>query len=148
MQRGGVYMDKYKEIRPVALGIAVKNGKILVTEGTDKLSGKFFYRCLGGGIEFLEKGADALKREFKEEIKIDVDVKELLGISENIFTFEGKRGHELILLFRVEINDSDYKEEYYVENDSGPDTRAVWIDVDEFKSQKSIIYPEEILTYL
>ena len=46
-------MDKFKEIRPVVLGIAIKNGKILVSEGYDKVKKKTFYRCLGGGIEFL-----------------------------------------------------------------------------------------------
>lgn len=59
-------MNKYKEIRPIVLGLAIKNNKILVQEGFDKISKKTFYRCLGGGIEFLEKSEDALKREFSE----------------------------------------------------------------------------------
>ena len=74
-------MNKYKEIRPIVLGLAIKNNKILVQEGFDKISEKTFYRCLGGGIEFLEKSEDALKREFSEEINIEITVKEFLGIS-------------------------------------------------------------------
>ena len=62
-------MDKFKEIRPIALGLAIKNNKLLVSEGFDKVKNEIFYRCLGGGIEFLEKGKEALKREFLEEIK-------------------------------------------------------------------------------
>ena len=38
-------MDKFKEIRPVVLGIAIKNGKILVSEGYDKVKKQTFYRC-------------------------------------------------------------------------------------------------------
>jgi ADP-ribose pyrophosphatase YjhB (NUDIX family) len=104
-------MNKFKEIRPLALGIARKNGKVLVTEGTDTVKGNFFYRCLGGGIEFLEKGAETLKREFQEEIGINIEVKDLLGVCENIFTFEGKNAHELILFYDIAISDSDYKDE-------------------------------------
>ena len=105
-------MDKFKEIRPIALGLAIKDGKVLVSEGYDKVKKQTFYRCLGGGIEFLEKSDEALKREFKEEINADITVKDFLGLSENIFTFEGKNGHELVIIYSVDISDCDYKEEY------------------------------------
>ena len=107
-------MDKFKEIRPLALGIAIKNNKILVGEGFDKIKNQTFYRCLGGGIEFLETSSDALKREFKEEIGVNINVKDFLGISENIFTYEGKKAHELILFYSIEIPDNYYKEEYNI----------------------------------
>ena len=29
-------MDKFKEIRPIALGLAIKNNKVLVSKGYDK----------------------------------------------------------------------------------------------------------------
>ena len=77
-------MDKFKEIRPIALGVVRKGNKILVSEGYDKNRNEIFYRCIGGGIEFLENSTDALKREFKEELNIDINVGEFLGISENI----------------------------------------------------------------
>ena len=80
-------MDKFKEIRPIVLGIAIKDNKLLVSEGFDKVKNQTFYRCLGGGIEFLEESCDALKREFKEEIGIDIIIKDFIEISENIFTY-------------------------------------------------------------
>ena len=61
-------MDKFKEIRPIVLGLAIKNNKILVSEGYDKVKDETFYRCLGGGIEFLEKSEEALKREFMKKL--------------------------------------------------------------------------------
>ena len=67
-------MDKFKQIRPVVLGIAKNNNKILVSEGYDKVKNNTFYICLGGGIEFSETSQDALKREFKEELVIDIEV--------------------------------------------------------------------------
>ena len=65
-------MNKFKEIRPIALGLAIKNGKLLVSEGYDHSKKQTFYRCLGGGIEFLEKSTDALIREFLEEINTNI----------------------------------------------------------------------------
>lgn len=82
-------MDKFKEIRPIVLGLALKNHKLLVGEGFDKSKNEHFYRCLGGGIEFLEKSSDALKREFSEEVHANIIINDFLGISENIFTYKG-----------------------------------------------------------
>ena len=140
-------MDKFKEIRPIALGLAIKNNKLLVSEGFDKVKNETFYRCLGGGIEFLEKSEEALKREFLEEINVDITVKNFLGISENIFTNQGKKAHELILFYSIEISDENYQEEYKVIDDHG-ETIAKWIDIDEFKNKNKILYPKEVFKYI
>ena len=140
-------MDKFKEIRPIVLGIAIKDDKILVSEGYDKIKKQTFYRCLGGGIEFKEKSENALKREFKEEIDANVKVGNFLGISENIFTFNGKKGHELVLFYNVEINEDDYKKEYKI-LDEECHAPVRWIDINEFKNNEKIIYPEEVKQYI
>lgn len=139
-------MDKFKEIRPIALGIAIKDGKILASRGYDKVKDAHFYRCLGGGIEFLEKSDATLKREFMEEIEANITVGEFLGVSENIFTFNGQTGHELILLYSVKVDDASYKEHYFIEGDK--DHIVEWIDVDLVKSGKVLLYPTEVLKYL
>lgn len=140
-------MDKFKDIRPIVLGIARRGNQILVGEGYDKVKEQTFYRCLGGGIEFLEKSEDAVKREYKEELGVDIEVKDFLGISENIFTYQGKNAHELILFYNVKIKDEDVKEKYHIVDDHC-DNDAYWVDVDEFKNHKRILYPEEIFKYL
>ena len=140
-------MDKFKEIRPIALGLAIKDNKLLVSEGFDKVKNETFYRCLGGGIEFLEKSEEALKREFLEEINVDIAVKDFLGISENIFTYQGRKAHELILFYSIEISDENYQEEYKVIDDHG-ETIAKWINIDEFKNKNKILYPEEVFKYI
>ena len=140
-------MDKFKEIRPIVLGVAVKDGKLLVSEGFDKVKNQTFYRCLGGGIEFEEKSDIALKREFKEEIDASINVGDFLGISENIFTFNGKNGHELVLFYNVDINEKDYKDEYVI-LDEKCHSPVKWIDINEFKNNEKILYPEEVLKYI
>ena len=140
-------MNKFEQIRPIVLGIAIRNNKLLVSECFDKVKNKKFYRCLGGGIEFLEKATDALKREFKEEINIDIIVDSFLGVSENIFTFQGKKAHELVFYYKISISEENYKEEY-VQIDENSVDKAIWIDINEFKNGNKILYPEEIFKYL
>ena len=140
-------MDKFKEIRPIALGIVKRNNKILVNKFSDSNKNEVFYRCLGGGIEFLEKGEDALKREFKEELDLDVKVGNFLGIVENIFEYKGKNAHELILFYKVDIKEDDYREIYKVIDDAD-ETEAVWMDIEAFKEKKYILYPLQILNMI
>ncbi len=133
-------MDKFKEIRPIVLGIVKRDNKILVSRGYDEIKKETFYRCLGGGIEFLET-------EFKEELKFDIKVGNFLGISENIFTYNGKNAHELILFYEVQIEDKDYKEKYHIIDDTN-ETDAVWVDIDKFKNKELKLYPDEMFKYL
>ena len=126
-------MDKFKEIRPIVLWIARKGNKILVSEGYDKIKNQTFYRCLGGGIGFLETSQEALKREYKEE----------LGIN----TYQGKNAHEIILLYTIKIKEKDLREKYHIIDDNC-ETDAYWIDIDEFKNNKKILYPKQIFKYL
>lgn len=102
---------------------------------------------LSGGIEFLEKGEEAFRREFLEEINVDITVKDFLGISENIFTYQGKKAHELILFYSIEISDENYQEDYKVIDDHG-ETIAKWIDINEFKNKNKILYPEQVFKYI
>ena len=141
------YMDKFKEIRPIVLGVVRKGNKLLVSKGYDKSKNQEFYRCLGGGIEFLERSEDALKREFKEEINIEIELGDFLGISENIFNYKGKDAHELILFYEAYINDKDYQQKYDLLDDD-IETEAVWVDIDKFKNKELILYPAQIFNYL
>ena len=140
-------MFKSDSIRPIALGIAKKGNKILVGIGYDKVKNQTFYRALGGGIEFGETSKDAVKREFKEEIHADVTVGELLDVIENIFTYQGKTGHEIVFLYSIKIPEDTYKDEYEID-DEDDEYNAVCVDIDDFKSGKKIIYPEEFLKYI
>lgn len=139
-------MNKFETIRPVVLAIIKRGNKILVSEGYDKVKDQYFYRSLGGGIEFQEKSEDALKREFKEELDIDIEVGKFLGISENIFVFNGKKAHEIVLFYEAEIKEEDYKEKYQIMDEEN--SFAMWMDVDKFVNHELILYPEQVLEYL
>lgn len=140
-------MYKPNSIRPIVIGIAQKDNKILVGIGYDKVKKQTFYRCLGGGIEFSERSEDALKREFLEEIHAHIKIKKFLGVSENIFTYQGKVGHEIVFIYSIEIPDEEYKNSYEIDDDAD-EYDAIWVDIDDFKSKKKIIYPEDFLRFI
>ena len=92
-------------IRNLAVGLPVRDGHVLVQEFGGADGGPPFVRAIGGGIEFGERAIEALKREFLEELGVAVTAAELLGVTENIFTFLGRAGHEIVHIFAVECAD-------------------------------------------
>ena len=81
---------------PIAICVFSHNGRILAAEGHDPLKRQPFYRPLGGAIEFGETRRKRLRRELHEELGATVAGLRYLGTLENIFTYDGQRGHEIV----------------------------------------------------
>ena len=94
---------KNGRIRPLAVAIVRKGSKVLVMPGYDEVKDEHFYRLPGGGIEFGELAEETLRREFMEEIGIEIKVGKKLGVFENIFTFNGYKGHEIIIIYEASL---------------------------------------------
>ncbi|MFC3811626.1 (deoxy)nucleoside triphosphate pyrophosphohydrolase [Lacihabitans lacunae] len=62
----------------VVCAIIKINGKILVTQRSEKMSLPLKWEFPGGKIESEETEVDCIRRELKEELNIDVDVQERL----------------------------------------------------------------------
>jgi 8-oxo-dGTP pyrophosphatase MutT (NUDIX family) len=137
-------------IRPIALCVFHNNNRILVFEGYDEVKDEIFYRPLGGGIEFGEKGEDAVRRELKEEINVDVTDLTYLGILENIYTFNGGSYHEVVLVYNGALVEVGLYEQAMIlgKEANGDDIRAMWKELNEFKEGKSILYPPGLLEML
>jgi len=138
------------QIRPVALCICRNNDSILVFEGHDPIKGETFYRPLGGGIEFGEKSEDAVRRELKEEINVDVEAIRYLGTLENIFVFNGNSYHEIVLIYDGTLTESGLYDQAVItgKEANGDDIRAMWKSLDEFESENLILYPNGLLNLL
>jgi len=93
------------QIRPLALCLFRNSGRILVFEGYDPHKQQTFYRPLGGGIEFGERAEDAVRREIREEIGAEIDSLTYLLTLENIFTYNGEPGHEIVMVFDGQLVD-------------------------------------------
>lgn len=78
---------------------------LLVYEGKDRVSGGRIFRPLGGGVEFGETAVAAVHRELREELGAELTNTELLGVLENVFTWEGRPHHEIAFIFGADLLD-------------------------------------------
>lgn len=130
-------------IRPLAICLFRNNGRFLAALGNDSVKGNEFYRPLGGMIEFGETAEAALKREIMEELSEEITNVKYLGTVENIFTYEGGPGHEIIMVFDAEfINGSLYEKEVIDVNEADIWYSAHWIRYEDLLSGKITVYPE------
>ncbi|SBN63372.1 ADP-ribose pyrophosphatase YjhB, NUDIX family [Curtobacterium sp. 9128] len=125
-------------IRNIAVGLPVRDGHVLLSENHDRVRDLRFHRPVGGGIEFGETA------EFREELDVDLDTVEPLGVLENIFTFEGHPGHEFVHVFAVGSPglDSVPLDASLVVLDEGSPVR--WVPIDTSDQ----VYPEGVLDLL
>ena len=83
-------LPSYAGIRPLALAVFRDGSRILVEDNAAWDRRDWFYRPPGGGVEFGERAADALRREMREEFNAEVTDVRLLGTLESIFDYHGQ----------------------------------------------------------
>lgn len=121
------------------MGLPIRNGYILAQEGHDVVKGSFYLRAIGGGIEFVETSETALRREFREELEVELGAVQLLGVVENIFEYEGSHAHEIVHVFGVESADIDsiaLNSELHVLDEG---SRVAWFSISRMDRP---LYPE------
>jgi len=138
-----------EKIRPIAICVCRDGERILVAELFDRKKDQTFYRPLGGTIEFGERGEAAVRREMREEIAAELSEVRYLGMLENIFTYESRRGHEIMLVYDACLSDPRFYEEESIQGDEeGNPFKAVWKRLEEFGPGKPPLYPDGLLEML
>jgi len=138
-------------IRPLAICLFRHDGKILVSEERDPTENETFYQPLGGGIEFGEHSQETIHRELKEEIGAEAKDLIYFGTLENIFTFDGKPGYEIVQIYDGTLKESGLYEQAVIsgyEADVNLSMKVIWKSLDEFGPGKSILYPDGLLELL
>jgi ADP-ribose pyrophosphatase YjhB (NUDIX family) len=108
-----------------------------------------FYRPLGGEIEFWERAEDAARREIREEVGAEMTNVRLLCVSENIFTYLGSKGHELVWTFEASFADPSYYERDAVQCLEGnAQFEAHWVALGLFQRGETPLYPDGLLEAL
>ncbi|WP_202879643.1 NUDIX domain-containing protein [Serinicoccus kebangsaanensis] len=107
---GGASASDYlppADIRVLSLALIrhPSTAALFVTEYVDPARDETLHRPAGGGIEFGETSEQALRREFREEFDTELEVGERLGVLENIFVFNGRPGHEYIVVHEASFLD-------------------------------------------
>ena len=130
-------------IRNLALCVFRHRGRILVACLHDPAKNQDFYRPLGGGIKFGESTEDAVRREMREELDCEISGVKLLGVLENLFTFDGEPGHEVLFIFDARFKEKSIYSLKHVPAHEGDDRqiKTKWIDPGK-KKRKIPLYPE------
>jgi 8-oxo-dGTP pyrophosphatase MutT (NUDIX family) len=133
-------------IRAIALCVFLHDGKLLVGEGFDDIKQQAFGRPLGGTIEFGENSRTTIVREIREEIGADITNLRFLGILENIFTYNGEMGHEIVLMYRGDFVDQRYYQRPLIDgNENGTPIRAIWVPLTGFSMEHMPLYPTGLM---
>ena len=142
-------MHKPGEIRILALGLIRDGDRIFISEGYDPGKQQTFYRVLGGGVDFGETSRDALQREFQEEIQAELTNIVYLGCIENLFTFNDQLGHEILFIYQCDFVDSKFYQLQQIDfAEAERKKRALWVEIERFKSGKLRLVPEQFFDYL
>ena len=139
-----------KTIRAKVICIFRDGKRILVGDAFDPTKNELFYCPPGGGIEFGESSEEALRREILEELGTEIENPRLLGVLENIFIFNGEKGHEIVFIYDAQlVNRLLYDVVQFKGCESSGETfNAIWLEIDSIGPQTPPVYPDGLLDLL
>lgn len=106
-----------REFKFRACGIIYQNGKYLLV----KIKDNPFYAIPGGHVELGENTEHAVLREMKEETGYDLNIKQLLAVTENFYIGTNKKKwHEIAYYYLMEpVEPIAMENKVIIENDKG-----------------------------
>jgi len=119
-------------------GIAMEGERVLL----ENYEEDDFWALPGGGVNFLEPAEEALRREMREELGVEIRVGRLIWVVENFFTNDGKSYHEVGLYFSMMLPEKAQvrqTSDAFVSKDDTLKTTFGWHRVDELR--RITLYP-------
>ena len=142
-------------IRVIAIAVITRqrDGALLVFDAYDSVKREAYHRPLGGGIEFGETAEVAVRRELREELGVDLEDVALLGFLENLFTCDGRPGHQIVAVFSARLADTSfYERDEIAFVDAGVAGTARWVTRAAFRSEQNPhgppLYPDGLASLL
>lgn len=124
-------------------GIWIVNGRILLHRDTNDTS----WSLPGGRVQLTENSGMALKREFLEELNIEVEIGVMHWFVENFFAYKGNDFHEIGLYYAVSSDNNTMPnklEAFY--GAEGERLMYEWVSIE--KLQEMELYPAFLRTAL
>ncbi len=107
-----------------------KGNKIL----THHTIGESHYTLPGGRVKEGETTEQALIREMGEEMGKHIKIVKLVSFMENLFTFDDKKYHELLVTYEAEFEDKEtYNKEKMQSIEKDKKLEFTWIDINELE---------------
>ncbi|MCJ8006523.1 NUDIX hydrolase [Lederbergia wuyishanensis] len=85
-------------------GIWIENGHVLLHRAVNEEN----WSLPGGRVALLEESRESIRREFLEELGVDIHIDRLVWIGENFFEYRGKEFHEIGFYYMITSNHSLY----------------------------------------
>ena len=128
-------------------GILIHDGKLLLQRPVHD-----DYSIIGGHIASMETSAEALKREFMEELHAEIAVDHLMAVGEIFFPWGDKPCHQLCLYYSVHLLDDRIPLEgvfrgYDELDNERIDLDFCWIPLEDLKHGTKV-YPLELTPYI
>ncbi|ALC83938.1 MULTISPECIES: NUDIX hydrolase [Bacillus] len=124
-------------------GILIKNGYVLLHKDVNDKN----WALPGGRVEITEESQSSIKREFREELGIDIKVVRLLWVVENFFEYDGRSFHEIGFYYNILSDENSLlvdKESFY--GVEGERLIFKWMPIE--KLEEVALYPEFLRTAL
>lgn len=133
-----------KRIKVKVLGLLWRGDSILackVFADDGRMTG---IRPPGGSVEFGETREDAILREFKEELGVDVTCVGTWHGYESIYEHEGAIGHEFVFVSDIESNSQDlrHREHFEIVEENGSVSVAEWFSLERIEGEKIELFPQ------
>lgn len=143
-------MSAQDTVRAKAVAVIRSAGRVLVERGVDPATGDRFYRAIGGHIDFGERAAQTVVREWREEYGLTLADVRPLGVVENLFTYAGRPGHEVVFAFEGRVVEPEvYRQEELEGTDpDGKRHQALWISLDDLADGDVPLSPDGLLALL
>lgn len=135
-------MEEKSKPKVKAMCLFINDNRVLAVKGYDEVKDEIFYRVIGGSIEFGETSEVGVRREVEEELGCKIENLSLIKTVENIFTFNGKTGHEVVFLYKGELsNKSLYAQEKIHIIEPYGEFDAEWVSIKDILEGRAILYP-------
>lgn len=137
-------------IRARAVAIVRSGDRVLVERGYDPVDGSRFYRAIGGHVDFGERAARTVVREWGEEYGLTLEDVRLLGVVENLFTYAGRPGHEIVFAFEGRVAETHVYQRDEIEgtDPEGGRHEALWISLHDLATGDIPLTPRGLLELL
>ena len=129
-----------------ALGIIIRQGRLLAMEVRDDRGALKGVRPPGGTVEFGESRSDCLRRELREELNSAFTTEGNWLCFENIYSHEGAAGHEIVFALPVTLE----REEIYLRDrlTIPGEGEAAWFPIDNLGPSGITLFPPALLPHL